>query len=168
MPAVGNCNGAVVITTQSSVVERRTLHSFQVDAFSEDEGAQSLLKYLKISDGNRNEAKEISSLVGGLPLALVQVAGYIQKSKASLGEFIASYKSRFISPSIWDSKDTYGKSLETVFDIALGSLRAADHDARDLLDILALFNPDQISEDIIFKLHSSACLARFSIDDSAR
>ncbi|KAK4452748.1 P-loop containing nucleoside triphosphate hydrolase protein, partial [Podospora aff. communis PSN243] len=168
IPGGLRCNGSIIITTQLSSAEYTTPRRVETPKLSDEDGADLLLKHLGNSKDGRREAMAISSLVDGLPLALVQVAGYVQKSQTSLAEFIETYKTRQISQGLWDATDSYGKCLAKVFDIALESLQTTDPLARNLLDVFAFFSPDAIPESMVFKLHQHECLAALSIEKQTR
>jgi hypothetical protein len=80
------------------------------------------------------------------------MAGYISKSQSTLVEFSAMYKQRDQTQRIWSHNCRawtyqYDRSLDTVWDIALAELPPA---ARALINVLAMLDPDQISEKMIF------------------
>ena len=144
----------MVITTQiagfSPISE--SFEKVEVPSFTNDEGSICLFKYLQRDplDGEEtNSAKELSRLVGGSPLALATVGGYVgPPSHYSLTEFLKIFNKR---SHFWHCEDVstvrvYERSLATVFDIALDEL---DDDARRLLDVLAFLNPDGVPEDIL-------------------
>lgn len=143
----------MIITTQiagfSPISE--SFKNVEVPSFTNDEGSICLFKYLQRDplDGDETDsAKELSRLVGGSPLALATIGGYVAPvSNYSLTEFLNDFGER----SFWNCEDVstvraYERSLATVFDIALDEL---DDDARKLLDVLAFLNPDGVPEDIL-------------------
>lgn len=102
-------------------------------------------------------AEEISTFVGGLPLAIATIGGYISQSKRSMRDFLGMLKR---SSSAWTASaknpaNQYNKPLDSVFDLALSELSA---NARKLLDILAFLNPDSIPEDIFLRQHANPSL----------
>ncbi|KFY07934.1 hypothetical protein V492_06687 [Pseudogymnoascus sp. VKM F-4246] len=152
-------HGSVIVTTQSRNVEGSMAHRIALFGFNDKDGAALLLRYLHIGqeDDPDNLASEISKLVGGLPLALAHIGGYIYESNGTLREFINLFQD--LPQTIWDSEPSstspYARSLSTVFDIALGAL---DKDSRDLINCMAFLNPDGIQEDMIFRQHKSPLL----------
>lgn len=146
LPAAGQ--GSIIFTTQTLDLESVTRSSFHIKGVGNQDGAKMLLGYLY--DGNHDEklAVQISDSVGGLPLAIAQIGGYINFRRCTLQDFIEIFE------EFWAKDSThpldYEKSLQTVFDIALHSLKS---DARDLIDIFAYFNPDSIPEDMVFSPH---------------
>lgn len=91
-------------------------------------------------------ARKISEAVGGLPLAIAAVAGYV--ARFPLDKFLSSFQesSKFWAAEKRPVLGQYDQTLNTVFNIALGDLEI---DSRKLLDILAFLNPDKIPEGIL-------------------
>ena len=105
-----------------------------------------------ISVDDQIESQRISRVLGGLPVAIAHVAGYIHKSHVSLSEFSAIYKKRDQSWRIWSQNCRawnyqYDRSLNTVWEIALTELTPA---AREMVNILSMLSPDNIPESILF------------------
>ena len=130
-----------------------------------------LFKYLQRDplDGDEtNSAKELSRLVGGSPLALATIGGYVSPmSNYSLTKFLNDFNKRSL---FWNYEDVstvraYERSLATVFDIALNEL---DNDARNLLDVLAFLNPDGVPEDILHVFFEDSEHKMSSIEDEIK
>ncbi|GJD03450.1 transcriptional xre family [Colletotrichum higginsianum] len=150
--------GSILITTQNlELVQISEGYEISLTPLTADEGASLLLKHLRKMDNATNGedfeiAKEISRTLGGLPVAISHNAGYIEKSQRSLSEFVRKYARVEESRHIW-SKDCrswtnqYERTLETTWDLALGEL---NREIRDLTNILAMLDPDSISEDMLF------------------
>ena len=145
-----NVRGAVIITTQISHFPPFSLTEYlkirSIDPFVPEEGAQCLYKYLQREPLDRQEeaiARKISVSIGGSPLALATVGGYVGPSKQSLKDFLDHYRSTRFSKS---AVKPYDRTLATVFDVAINEL---DPDARTVLKILAFLNPDEIPEEML-------------------
>lgn len=143
-----NVRGAVIITTQLSYFPSITdcFEKRRMIPFGPEEGARCLFNYLQrkpFDDGEESVARKISECIGGSPLALATVGGYLGPSKQSLRKFLDHYKSTRFSES---TVKPYDLTLATVFDVAL---RELDDDARGVLEILAFLNPDEIPEEIL-------------------
>jgi hypothetical protein len=158
--------GSILMTTQSTDVKDMSPSRLLIQAFDENDGSHLLLNYLnaeeRMADGleDRNEdAIKISNLVGGLPLAIAGIAGFIGRSKCSLPKYIEDFDQTSQCFKAWSGPGAfthgYDKSLATVFDIALGALTP---EARSLMDCLCFLNPDQIQEDMLFRHHEDASL----------
>lgn len=144
--------GAILATSQSSEplgVGDGEYREIFVDGFSSDAGAAALFKYLLREPRDPEEfsvARKISEAVGGLPLAIAAVAGYV--ARFPLDKFLSSFQesSKFWAAEKRPVLGQYDQTLNTVFNIALGDLEI---DSRKLLDILAFLNPDKIPEGIL-------------------
>lgn len=159
LPTETKSRGSVIVTTQRPRSQRITKDFYNIEllSFDEDLGAQSLFKYLEREPADENEsnlARETSAIVGGLPLAIATIGGYIKESESSIEEFLQIMKQ---SSNAWeDTQPTklrhYERTLGTVFDIALAELPSA---ARSLINILAFLNPDAIPEGILIAPHEN-------------
>jgi hypothetical protein len=146
--------GCILITSQRSQFVRITdgpYKTIQVQEFSQDLGAHALFKYLERAPDRPEEfgaAKKISSVIGGLPLAIATVAGYISQSRSSLDDFLESFNqsSKFWSSGRLATLGIYERTLSTVFQIALDDL---NQDSQKLLEILAFLNPDEVPEEML-------------------
>lgn len=91
----------------------------------------------------------ISRTLGGLPLALAQIGGFINQRKLSLADFLRLYEK---NPARIGSRRThdgdYEYTMSTVWDVSFEKLTG---DATSLLNILAFFDPDNISESILLQ-----------------
>lgn len=130
-------------------------HNIELQSFNQEVGAGLLFKYLErqpVDEAEDNLARETSEIVGGLPLAIATIGGYINESESSVEEFLSVMKR---SSNAWqDTQNTkmkhYEKTLGTVFEIALKELPPA---SRKLINILAFLNPDSIPEEILLSPH---------------
>lgn len=125
----------------------------------EDEGAKLLLRYLDHGDEDSKmylndieNAKAISAELGGLPIAIAHVAGYIGQLRRPLSYFIEQFQKQQRASIVW-SMDTrsstthqYGRTLDAVWDLAFSALSP---EAQALMDVLAMLNPDSIQEDML-------------------
>lgn len=150
--------GAVLITTQSPLFRPVTdiFTKIQLSSLSEEESSKLLFVYLERQARDEEEldtAREIFKIVGGLPLAIATIGGYIYGGQTSTADFLAQLKN---TNKVWQatSEDQlvqgYDKTLGTVFDIALSSLKP---NSRALLNILAYLNPDRVPEEMLLERH---------------
>lgn len=88
----------------------------------------------------------ITSALGGLPLALSQIGGFIVQRKIPLHDFLPLYNRK--SESV-DARGTvnmnYNHTLATVWEMSLSRLSG---DAKTLLMFLAFLDPDYITEEL--------------------
>ncbi|MCJ1404908.1 hypothetical protein MMC11_008134 [Xylographa trunciseda] len=92
-------------------------------------------------------AKDIAHIMGGLPLALNQIGGFIVQQRLALKDFLPLYERN--SAKIHAKKShlsDYDHSLSTVWEIALEQLSG---DAGNLQKLLAFLDPDRIHESIL-------------------
>ncbi|CAG8410489.1 unnamed protein product [Penicillium salamii] len=94
-------------------------------------------------------AQQISDALGGVPLAISQMAGIIRRQDLTLSEFFELYKDHEEHASLYETKFdtnlvTYRHSLSTVW--AIGELKPQ---ARRLLELISFFDPDVTGEDLL-------------------
>ncbi|CAG8930119.1 unnamed protein product [Penicillium salamii] len=94
-------------------------------------------------------AQKISYALGGVPLAISQMAGIIRRQDLTLSEFFELYKDHEEHASLYETKFdtnlvTYRHSLSTVW--AIGELKPQ---ARGLLELISFFDPDVTGEDLL-------------------
>lgn len=141
----------MIITTQKSdffpITENFT--TIQIKDLTRDQGADLLFKCLRRNSKNEDElefARKISDLLGGLPLALTTIGGYLHQTGDAISDFFNYLKTScnaWVASASGPAKQ-YERTLATVFDIALKELPA---DARNLINILAFLDPDFIPEE---------------------
>jgi len=160
--------GSIIVTTQKAHMSiTRDFPKMPLGPLPADIGSQLLFKIYEKTpkdDLEESTAHEISTWVGGLPLAIVTLAGYMKCSSSSPAELFASLKR---SSKSWVSSGegsilNYDKTLATVFNIALGEL---SENARHLVDILAYLNPDHVSEELLTSPHSLPTLKFLNDED---
>lgn len=133
-----------------------------IEPFNSEDGSSLLLKHTptditKGEDDSPDLAAEISDLVGGLPLFIATMGGFIKQSKCTLLECIETFHESSVlftgrgSSAAW----RYEKAPEAVFDIALGKLPP---DAHALMNILAFLNPDAIADKLLLCEHEDDSL----------
>ena len=146
------------MTSQSSDLNQVSGGSeIALPSLGPEDGARLLLRHLRRLDDKTpkhvmDQAINISSSVGGLPIAISHMAGYIDKTQSSLEEFIDLHGSREHSREIWSgnhraSTYQYDRRLDQVWTIALDKL---PEDAKAMMRLLAMLSPDRISEAMLF------------------
>lgn len=146
----------MLLTTRSlAVANTLTAYSIQVDALSDSDGSELLLKavgqdHTTPSDANHaSHALAISRTFGGLPLALTQIGGFIAQRKLSLQAFLPLYErnSAKIDARKVPGSD-YEHTLSTVWNLAFKDLSET---STRFLRLLSFFDPDGISEEILLQ-----------------
>jgi hypothetical protein len=125
--------------------------------FSAENGADFLLWQLNMNtpnDTEKDDAREISKLVDGLPLFLTHIGGHIAHSQSSLHEYLMLFHK---SSDIWQDRHgsanwMYERAISAVFDVALAELSS---EARHLVYVLAFLSPDGVPEKLLFPEDSS-------------
>ncbi|KAL9038794.1 MAG: hypothetical protein Q9180_002917 [Flavoplaca navasiana] len=144
-------HGSILITTQDLEIAATASVELALESLDDEEGARLLLSYLKHNDQGAvpELAAQISHELGGLPLAIVHVAGYIRQTHAPLERFLKDYRSAYSQEidnnytSLYATQ--YEKTYATVWSLALKGL---EKDARDFIDTVAFFSADKVPEEI--------------------
>ena len=143
--------GSVIITCRSqSVALKRTTEVMRLQCFAAETGLDVLYSLTGLQPSNENDAssaRELCELLGGFPLAMVQISEFINDRGYSYLEFLPVFKksaekifARSAAPM------QYQHNLNTVWDLSFQKLST---ESRTLLDILAFFDPDVIPEWIL-------------------
>jgi len=116
-----------------------------LEPFNPDDAAQLLqsLVYTEQSTEDTAVAEAIGQKLGGLPLAVAQVAGAITRRDLSLSEFLEFYSEQSFRQAIFQG-DELSKPLWAVF-----AFEALSPAASALLHVLCFFDSDSVSESII-------------------
>lgn len=94
-------------------------------------------------------ARQIADALGGIPLAISQMAGIIRGQDLTLTEFFELYTDHKELATLYETKFdtnsvTYGHSLSTVW--AFGKLKPH---TQQLLELISFLDPDVIGEDLL-------------------
>lgn len=159
-------NGSVLITTQKEgLTNFSNSRSRRLQTLNPDAGSKMLLTYLRKdihSDPEKELAEEISSFVGGLPVAIAHVAGYAEYSRYTLDELLETFRDwRRVTGAATDEADdlpasfrqaafSYDDTLAMVWNV---TLRDLSREAQDLTYILAYLNCDAVPESMIWAVH---------------
>jgi hypothetical protein len=106
-----------------------------------------LLGQSNASQSNIDLAKQIAHNLGGLPLALRQISGFVVQQRLALKDFLPLYERNAVRIHMKKTGlSDYQHTLSTVWDLALSSLTGH---ASSLQKLLAFFDPDRIAETIL-------------------
>ncbi|KAI0483545.1 P-loop containing nucleoside triphosphate hydrolase protein [Xylaria cf. heliscus] len=144
-------SGAVLITSRSPLAKTSFSHqtvNVDIQPFNPAEGAEFVQAVTGI-DGHIDEAREIGERLGGLPLALAQMAGIIRLEFLSYSEFLDLYNDTDEAPDIHDTvlqplRTTARGSLSTIW-----AIERFSKSARVIIEISSFLNPDCIQESIL-------------------
>lgn len=144
-------SGAVLITSRSPLARS----SFSLQATNIDiqpfgiEEAGDFVQKVTCVEGHLDEAREIGQRLGGLPLALAQMAGIIRLEFLSYAEFLKLYNDPEEQGDIHETvlqplRTTARGNLSTVWAIE----RFSDP-ARAIIEVSSFLDPDCIQESIL-------------------
>ena len=156
--------GHVLLTTRVQATGNAIIN-IELDNLTQEEGALLLLRKAAIldytalleeaSEHNRELAMHLSSLMGGLPLALDQAGAYIREQGCSLAKYLERYQTRQVdllkwrSPNSPDGTYAYPHSVATTWSLSFEKVSQASTSATDLLSFYVFLSPDSISEDLV-------------------
>lgn len=140
--------GSILITTRSpSVASKRATEVMHLECFSMEKALEALNSLTGLDHKDSVAANDICQLLGGLPLAIVQMSEYIRDRGCSYEEFLLIYrKSASKIHAKGETPMEYNHTLSTVWDISLQNL---PQDASTLQNFTAFFDPDKIGERLL-------------------
>lgn len=143
--------GSVLVTSRDSTAGFGTnALSCQVHTFSEDVAVTVLLKLTGKSDISAEESRcavNIVRTLGGLPLAINQIGGFIVQQKLSFAHFFKLYEKN--SAKIDARRLSHSSNEHTLSTVWECSLTKLSLHSRILQNMLAFLDPDGIHEDIL-------------------
>ncbi|KAK0122810.1 hypothetical protein ONS96_009843 [Cadophora gregata f. sp. sojae] len=138
--------GSVLITSRNPFSWTKSLPLKQ---FTAEEAVAFLLRLTnrELSNVDRKSVSNVSSRLGGLPLALTQMASIIVTKQLSFSQFFDSYNERESQRELLRFKDNLSLSHEhTVASVwAFENLKYG----RKLLNVLSMLDPDSIPERLL-------------------
>ncbi|KAK0663014.1 hypothetical protein QBC41DRAFT_259930 [Cercophora samala] len=173
--------GSILITTRDQALIRmdgstdssalkRGLHRVKLEPLTPNEAAEFLIAAVDrhwdpsddlLSHPDYDQVVRTAQLVERLPLAVIMVAGYLKTSRATLDDF----------EELWQEKVAYREtekndmaltitsentSLDILWDIGISELSVP---ARNLLEILAFLDPENIQKTLLVANHTEKFLA---------
>lgn len=140
--------GSVIITCRSqSVASKKTSAVMHLQCFATETGVDVLYSLSGLQPASEHEAaaaKTLVHLLGGFPLAMIQISELMTNRGYSYGELLHLYNKS--AQKIFTRSETplqYEYTLNTVWDVSFQSLST---ESRTLLNLLAFFDPDRIPE----------------------
>ena len=152
--------GHILLTTQLQITGRFA-QRLSLDELLEDDGAVLLLRRAGILDEQdtlatapeemRVQAIQISTELGGLPLALDQAGAYIEETKCSLAKYLQDYHTheKKLLKERGENAFDHPDPITTTVLLSQHKVYRASPAASDLLKLLTFLYPDAIPEEII-------------------
>lgn len=150
-------SGSVLITCRDPSIQSSALvrnSGVVVPELSEEEGLTLLLRLTRReNDQNDTMASKVVQALGGYPLAIVQMAGYILSRQLSFEDFLKLYShEKERAAIIGDSGDQgdlaslrgYNQTLSTAW-----ALDTLEKESRTLLEVMSLLDPDNIPDSLL-------------------
>jgi hypothetical protein len=149
----GAATGSILITSRDSTAafgtSAETIHVLPFDENTSVEAFIRLVGRDPSSTSDRHAAREISRALGGLPLAINQISGFIVQQKLALKDFLPLYQKNAAKIDARKLKrGDYGHTLSTVWELSLAQLSGI---SSTLQKLLAFFDPDKIHECVLLE-----------------
>lgn len=149
----GNPRGSILLTTRDFDAARNLAAvCLQLEPFNDNEGCAMLLKQIGLDPvvaAHQQHGMEITQALGGLPLALSQIGGFIAQRRLALGDFLALYERNATKINARrTTQDDYEHTLNTVWNVSFERL---PEESAKLLNMMIFFDPDSIDEDIFLR-----------------
>ncbi|KAI1654070.1 hypothetical protein F4813DRAFT_399435, partial [Daldinia decipiens] len=149
----GSSRGSILLTTRDfDVANNPAAQCLQVESFDDTEGSLMLLRQIGLDSSvaeNIEYATVITQTLGGLPLALSQIGGFIAQRRLGLKDFLSLYERNATKIDARKTiKDDYEHTLNTVWDLSFQKLPS---NSTRLLNMLVFFDPDAIDEAIFLE-----------------
>jgi hypothetical protein len=155
-------HGHILITTRNTVPTFTPASTtYRLQPLGPDEGSKLLETSLKAVSNNalydsaesRESAIQLSKDLGGLPLAICQIAAFISTSFCTVAEFREIFKSQQDMNEVFEEPGGnanfhYEHTLATVWDLSFSKL---DSDSVSFLEIVAFLDPDSIPEMLLHR-----------------
>jgi hypothetical protein len=130
----------------------------QVSSLSKEEGGQLLLTLLR-EDENSSASEDVETAqslakeLGGLPLAINQMATYMQETECTLDTFFELFidfqnKNELLSGGATQLDIGYPYLMSTVWDVSLSRVTA---NGRHLLQLMSFYDLDSIPESLFLE-----------------
>lgn len=147
----GSAAGAILLTSRDFTAGFSPASAgLAIQPFDDAAGSAAFLELVGQTDTSQTNielAREITHKLGGLPLALRQISGFVVKQRLSLKDFLPLYER---NAGKINAKKTglsgYQHTLSTVWKLALGQLTG---NASSLQKLLTFFDPDRVDETIL-------------------
>ncbi|EJP62260.1 tetratricopeptide repeat domain-containing protein [Beauveria bassiana ARSEF 2860] len=148
-------SGSILVTSRDPLAKTMFTSRFaglDLGPLSQQDGL-SLFNHLTVNSNTQEDeaARHISNALGGIPLAISQMAGIIRRQDLTLAEFLVLFIDHEERATLYQTKfdrnlATYRHSLSSVW--AFEKLKPQ---ARKLLELISFLDPDIIGEDLLME-----------------
>ena len=151
-PPLGSLGSLVVTSRDPTIAFGATSSTIQLRPFDQSHGMEAILNLLgktSASDVERSLARDITEVLGGLPLAITQISGFIAQQKLSMSGFVPLYErnaAKINRRSVAGHQDEH--ILSTVWEIAIQTMAS---EPCHIQSLLAFFDPDKIHESVLME-----------------
>ncbi|KAI6840937.1 hypothetical protein KC340_g1632 [Hortaea werneckii] len=151
-PPLGSLGQLIVTSRDPTIGFGATSSKIQLQPFDQNHGMEAILNLLgkaSASDVERSSARDITEALGGLPLAITQISGFIVQQKLSMSGFLPLYErnaAKINRRNVAGHQDEH--ILSTVWAIAIQTMTS---EPRHIQSLLAFFDPDKIPESILIE-----------------
>ena len=146
-------NGCVLTTSRNQESDGElAVGGREVEEMKEAEAIQLLMKRARC-EGPEQDSKTLVSILGYLPLAIEQAAGFIRSKKISVARYIAIYetnKSELLrrTPSL-SHKIYYHETVATTWKISFAAVEQQDPLASEILRLIAFLDGAKIQMELL-------------------
>ena len=129
-----------------------------VDVFAEEEATLHLLR--RVPGLTQDSAVKIGRALGFLPLAIEQVAAWLEATSMPASEYLNALEHETASTLTLSTKE-FPQSVALTWNVSFRQLREASPAAARLLELLAFFSSDPISLDLIYSDETAEILVPY-------
>ncbi|WP_246100990.1 FxSxx-COOH system tetratricopeptide repeat protein [Streptomyces cyaneus] len=144
---VSNKFGHVLITSQRSEGWERYAEIVDVSVFERDESVAHLKR--RLTECSTEEADEVASALGDLPLAVEHAAAVLKESGLQTHEYVKLLERQPAADTAGLSPDDRLLDVSKTWSVAIGQLNKNFPPAVQLLKLAAWFSPEPISMDLL-------------------
>ena len=162
-------SGSVLVISRDSLLKSLfsiRSSSMNVKSFDDSDDDSLLLRLTDVNDDleedAENLAKRISSQMGGLSLAISQMAGFIQQQNLAQSEFLTLYEDGKEHVSLHGTNLHFNAQNYPYSVAAVWQFEKLSTKARDFLRIMTFMDLDYIQEDILFEADIFRCSIKSS------
>ncbi|MEQ2542246.1 tetratricopeptide repeat protein [Lachnospiraceae bacterium CLA-AA-H183] len=159
------CNNSdIIVTTQNSNVDSDEFSVIPVDVFDIDESTSFLLNYTshrQCYKTDNDSARSLSSMLENYPLALEYARAYINQMHISIKDYFNLYtanKQKILNTTI----TSYKKTAYTAWKISYDKVLQQSAAAKDILNLVSLFDSNNIPLYDIFLSHEQYTVYEFN------